>query len=268
MKRLILIVALAMALGACATAEKLASDLATQEQDCKANGGAFVVDMQGPRCVMPQPPPGENPDPPPPPPPDEEEPPAQPPVAPPPPEEFVQIYQPDGFFQFPQIEGPAFRGEVTFSLRGLYSASFPHHDGWLFMIRGKGSHGGEANLQFHTFLKDGRDAQIRLISQRFGDQSCVKKGAKHCESADMIAGLQLDPARTYHFRIWWDTRSASMTMATDGQPTLLWSGQNETRTWGAYAGIDWIRIGPGTWPDFPGHLAPITVINPKFKKGE
>jgi len=266
MKR-ILIPAMAIIMVSCATVQPVIDALRAEEEDCKGRGGAYVFDQAAltTRCVMPDVPPSapgmvDAPAPPSPPP-------APPPPAAPPTGAVHGPFAGGAYYEFPRISS-ATAGEVTFSLRGLDGSTFPRQDGWLFMLMGRGVHGGEANLQMHIYNDQGRGAQIRLISQRFGDPACLRGTATHCESADGISDMYLTPDRTYYVRIWWDERRAGMTLATAGAPTLIWSGRGETQTWGAFASVDWVRVGNGVYPGRPGQGATLTVINPQLITGD
>ena len=180
-----------------------------------------------------------------------------------------------GYFQFNDNDfgkdSRAYDGIIRFTLHGLNGSSFPSdNDGFLFMLMGITNYNTEANLQFHIYNNEGRDVQVRLISQRFGDPSCIRQGQRHCESADAIMEHQdnlinFNPDKYYDVVISWNTRSASMVISCDGQRDLIFSGNNETKTWGGYKRLEWVRIGNGVFPGKAGQNHPLTVINPSIK---
>jgi len=180
----------------------------------------------------------------------------------PPSSSFPATYSQGGFYTFPKVDGPMYKGSVSFTLEGLNGSAFPiNSDGFLFMLMGKTPSGTDANLQFHITNSGGHDAQVRLISQRFGDNSCHKTNQSHCESADGIMGMNLTPSKIYSVVVSWDERNATMTMATEGEPTLIWSGQGEVKTWGAYNSVEWIRVGNAVFPGKSGQSTSLTVLS-------
>jgi len=264
LKRFITI-ALAVFLASCQTLQPVIDNLQSQEADCKAAGGAFVL---GKGCVMPDPTPTEPPAPEPGPPPSPG--PAPAPPGSPAPHGPDVVYGPfnDGqFYQFPPVDRLE-RFVITFALQGLDGATFPTRDGWIAAIVGRTATGQEYTLQVHIFL-DGRSAQVRLITQNFQPGLC---GARHCDVNDGILDMILDPAARYDVKIYGPVPHTTrgfpvwrMEWTAAGQPVGTW----EVPAFGAFDRIDYIRVGNGgIFPGRPGQAATLTVINPTLKIGE
>ena len=256
------------ALGACATLQPIADRLAKAEAECKAAGGAYMLDKG---CVMP-----EEPHSPAPPPTPEEPPP--PPVEPPPEEPTPNgpgrkfgPYSEHQFYTVGHSNAPG--GKIMFWIGGLAAINAPHDtEGFIFMAMGR-HRTGEMNLQMMVnYNTVRRQVEIRLTTQRFNDPGCVRLGARWCEAADYIdstqePGLDFNPFVRYLVTIEWDARSARMLITPEGGRIYTWAGPNGNGipTWGGFVSYDYIRIGNGVFTGKPGYQCEIVITDPAYE---
>jgi len=241
----------------CSTIQPVINQAQEKNQACIDSGGSmqFDPDTLTFKCVKPEP---QKPEP-------EPKPNPQPDPKPQDPEPVIIGYvncktlNPGEYISIQPPTGDITSGEVSFTIQGLNADAFPTVDGWLAGIVGQNKFNGEQNLQFHIHKKSGA-GDVRLISQSFKDKTCLRQNATHCEAMDIWSGLQFDPAKIYHVRIFWTPRKASMEIATLGDPVLIWGGKNEAPTWGGFKSVGYIRVGNGNvFPGRPGQSTPITV---------
>lgn len=143
-------------------------------------------------------------------------------------------------------------GVVTFSITGLAFDMLPAgKDYFLFMAKMVTPNGMEGNFQINI-----ADLTPRLISQRF-DGTCPR----FCEQQD-IGDIQWLIDETYSFRIEWNTSTVTCVIRDSGGNTMF---NGSVNTWGAYAGAEFVRVGNGVLPPYPGLAYPINVIAPAMQ---
>lgn len=146
------------------------------------------------------------------------------------------------------------RGSITFSITGLAYNAIPtgaRNDFFLFMAKLTGGGGQEANFHYNI-----ADRVPRLISQRF-DGTC----SPFCEQQSH-GDVNWRAGETYTFRFEW-TPSTVTCVVTDSSGRTVHDGSVDT--FGAFTGVDWVRVGNGVLPPYPGVNDAITVIAPVLR---
>lgn len=146
------------------------------------------------------------------------------------------------------------RGIVTFSITGLDYSAIPMgagQDFFLFMAKLTGGGGQEANFHYNI-----ADRIPRLISQRF-DGTC----SPFCEQQSR-GDVNWRADETYSFRFEW-TASTVTCLVKDSSGTTVHDGSVDT--FGAFTGVEWVRIGNGVLPPYPGLSDAIAVIAPALQ---
>lgn len=163
----------------------------------------------------------------------------------------VYKYTVNNWYEFPEVNTKSdwSSGSVSFKLTGMSYDSLPAGaDAFIFMAKLITPNGSEGNFQFNI-----ADLTPRLISQRF-DGTC----ASFCENQSH-GSVYWDAAETYSFVITWSS-SLVTCIVTDSAGNTVYSGSVPTD--GAYAGVDWVRVGNGVMPPYGGSSSEITIINP------